>query len=366
MVLESARRLHLEYDVVVVCIRADGAIRNLFPDVRFEELGGPLSSELSYWLQLPLLQRRLHRLLSAIKPDILVPHVFPANWWAFTYKLLHRSTPCLWYCHEPSSFVHSNEVLTAVPGAMRTVLQIVRPFLRALDIFFVRHCCDAIVVNSRFTKADAERIYKRNVNAVAWPGADSEEFYPDGEKQPYLLMAGRLSAYKRVHLAIEALSKMKHREFRLVLAGDGEERQALEALAERLGVRHRVDFLGDVPLDQRAHLYSRATLALALREYESFGMFPVEAMLCGTPVIAVQSGGLVETVVDGVNGVFVPSDNPEDIARTIDDVIDNRELYDKLCSNARASAMRFSWDAHVDVVCAAIESALQKTKAGKP
>ncbi len=360
VVIESARRLQPEYDVVVVCIRVGGDVQRLFPDIRFEELGGPLSSEAAYWLMLPFLQRRVHRLLAALNPDVLIPHVFPANWWAFIWRLFHPSTPCVWYCHEPSAFVHSHEVLSAVPRVMRSVLRLVRPVLRRLDVFFVQRCCTAIVVNSQWTKEEAERIYRRKVDAIAWPGADGDEFRPLDEKEPYLLIAGRLSYYKRVHLAIQALAQLQHRNYRLLIAGDGEERTALELLARQASVQDRVEFLGDVPLDKRAKLYARATLLLALREYESFGMVPVEAMLSGTPVVAVRSGGLLETVVDGVNGVFVPSDDPAAIARTIDGVLSNKHLYDALCCQARASAERFSWEAHVAVVRATVEAARQQ------
>lgn len=360
VVLESARRLRKTFDVVVVCIRVDRAVRRLFPDVQFTELGGPLPSAITYWLRLPLLQVRVHSLLALLRPDAVLPHVFPANWWVFFWRVFHRSTPCIWYCHEPSALVHSDEVLSAVPARVRFIFALVRPLLRLCDIAFVRHCCNAVIVNSQYTHAEIERVYGRTADALAYPGAESTEFFPVQSKHRYLLIAGRLTAYKRVHLAIEALACMRHRDYSLVIAGDGEERAALEALTERLGVRDRVEFCGDVPLDRRSELYASAALVLALREYESFGMVPIEALLSGTPVVAVRSGGLAETVVDGFNGVFVPSVQPQAIADTVDRVLSDSCLYASLCNNARASALRFSWEAHTDTVRSVVERVLQQ------
>lgn len=345
--LEEARRLGDEFDILVLCLRVAPALRTLFSDLHFVELGGPLSGELSYWLSLPQVQRRIHRVVRELRPDVLLPHVFPANWWALLYRCFHN-VPCVWYCHEPSAFVHSDEVLTAVPaGVMRTALRVVRPALQVFDRWLVRRAADTIIVNSHYTAGEVERIYGRPADMIIHPGADFSYFVPSVHKLPYLLMAGRLTAYKRVERAIEALPYLRHTEMRLVLAGDGEERANLEHLARQLGVIDRVEFSGDVSLQERAELYGQATLALALREWESFGMFAVESLACGTPVIAANSGGLREIVQDGVNGLFLPDDTPQALARTIDGLLDDPVLYAALCRNARSTVEKFSWERHI-------------------
>lgn len=358
--LEEARRLADEFEVVVLCLRVASSLRALFSDVHFVELGGPLSGEVAYWLSLPNVQRRIHRVVRDLQPDILLPHVFPANWWALLYRCFHN-IPCVWYCHEPSAFVHSDEVLTAVPvGLIRTALRITRPALQVFDRWLVRRAADTIIVNSRYTAGEVERIYGRSADVIIHPGVDLSYFVPGQHKQPYLLMAGRLTAYKRVHKAIEILPHLRHTNLRLVLAGDGEERENLEQIARQLGVSDRVEFFGDVALQARAELYGGALLGLALREWESFGMFAAESLACGTPVIAVNSGGLREIVQDGVNGLFVPDDTPQSIAQTIDRLLDDPVLYETLCRNARPTAECFSWERHIQQVRQVLKQALDR------
>lgn len=136
---------------------------------------------------------------------------------------------------------------------------------------------------------------------------------------------------------------------RLVIAGGGPALADLEALADRLGIRHRVAFLGDVPHADVPALLGTFSLYVALSRRESFGVAVAEASACGLPVVVSRVGGLPEVVLDGTTGLIVPPENPEAAAAAI------RSL---LADAARARAMghagrafvrtAFEWDSCVD------------------
>jgi glycosyltransferase involved in cell wall biosynthesis len=120
-----------------------------------------------------------------------------------------------------------------------------------------------------------------------------------------------LVPYKRIDVAIEA-SRLSNTPLRII--GQGPEREALAALIARLGAD--VLLLGSLPdADVRDH-YRRAAAVLLPGE-EDFGIVPVEAQACGTPVVALGRGGAVETVVDGVTGVLVGDSTPAALAAGI-------------------------------------------------
>lgn len=120
---------------------------------------------------------------------------------------------------------------------------------------------------------------------------------------PLLLTAARLTPWKGIDHLIAALSRTP--DAHLLVAGDGETRQALEAQAGRLGVAERVTFLGRVPRD-RMPLYMKAADYLTLYSgYEGLSHTLLESLRAGTPVIASDKGGNPEVVQHGVNGLLV-------------------------------------------------------------
>src|SRR5439155_26658217 len=97
---------------------------------------------------------------------------------------------------------------------------------------------------------------------------------------------------------------------RLVIAGDGPERQSLEARAGELGIGDRVTFLGAQPRERILELFHAADATILSSSWENFPHTVVEALAVGTPVLAMEAGGLSEVVQDGVNGLLAgPGDN---------------------------------------------------------
>ena len=132
-----------------------------------------------------------------------------------------------------------------------------------------------------------------------------------------ILFAGKMARFKGIDILMDAAASYEAvcQNAITVLAGDGEERANLERQAKSLGLRC-VYFIGNVAQDELARLYNIADIDLVPSRREPFGLVAVEAMACGTPVVASNQGGLPDFVNDSV-GALVKPENPADLARGV-------------------------------------------------
>ncbi|MFD5543787.1 glycosyltransferase [Streptomyces sp. NPDC127079] len=170
-----------------------------------------------------------------------------------------------------------------------------------------------------------------------------------------LLTVGRLVPRKGFDRAIRALAEVP--DARLLIAGGPEpallvaepEAERLWAVADEYGVADRVDLLGGVGRERMPQLMSSADLVLSLPRYEPFGIVPVEAMACRTPVVATAVGGQLDTVVDGVTGLLVPSEDDHDTAATIRGLLDDPRRLDEYGAAGRHRVLdHYTWDRVAD------------------
>ncbi len=155
-----------------------------------------------------------------------------------------------------------------------------------------------------------------------------------------LAFAGRLTAPKDLGVALEAVAACEGVSLRL--AGDGDERAALEARAAELGLGSRVEFLGALGRDEVLALFRRADAAILSSAWENFPHTVVEALAVGTPVIATAVGGVPEVVTDGENGLLVPPGDPAALAAAIRRFFAEPELRARLRAAAAPSVERFA------------------------
>ncbi len=134
---------------------------------------------------------------------------------------------------------------------------------------------------------------------------------------------------------------------KLLIGGEGEEKENLRRLIDRLDLRGRVILTGGVSHIKLPDLYGGAKIVIFTSENEPFGMVPVEALACGTPVIASNSGGVRETVRHGYNGILLDPMTPETLRNALNGLLEDPDLYARLQGNARPSVEGFSWDHHV-------------------
>jgi glycosyltransferase involved in cell wall biosynthesis len=162
----------------------------------------------------------------------------------------------------------------------------------------------------------------------------------------FVLFAGNVKPHKNLERLIRAFARVRCQEgnedLRLVLIGDDVSRYAsLRRTAEEAGVRQEVRFFGFVPHETLAALYRMATVFAFPSLYEGFGLPPLEAMACGTPVVTSRISSLPEVVGDGA--LLVDPYSEDDIAQGIARVLDDQDLRARLIERGLERAAGYSW-----------------------
>ena len=200
------------------------------------------------------------------------------------------------YCHTPMRWAWRYEDYVARENfgrVTRSLLPISLWGLRKWDLRAARQP-NYYIANSRLVARRIKEIYGRDAFVIP-PPVDVDRFQMSAHIDDYYLVLSRLVPYKRIDLAIEACNRLGRR---LVIIGDGPDRARLEKLAGP-----KTEFLGRQP-DSRVSHYASRCRALLFTGEEDFGIVPLEVNAAGRPVIAFRGGGAMETVIDGVTGMF--------------------------------------------------------------
>ncbi len=216
-----------------------------------------------------------------------------------------REIPHLSYCFTPLRYAWEKDLLPfrgRASGVLHTLAAPIAAGLRAWD-YRAAQRPQRMVTLSAFIAEKIQRNYGREADVV-YPPVDAEKFFFDPiiRKGDYFLAAGRLMAYKRFDLVIEAFNEVR---LPLVIVGTGPEYARLRALVRS----PYITFAGFVPDDELRGMYARAR-AFVFPHIEDFGLVAVEAIACGTPVIAFRGGGVVEIIEDGEIGIFFDEQSP--------------------------------------------------------
>jgi glycosyltransferase involved in cell wall biosynthesis len=255
------------------------------------------------------------------------------------------------YCHSPMRYAWDQfpeyfgprQVGSAASRALGPVMAALARWDAA-----TAHRPDRFLANSQYVAGRIGRYYNRR-SAVVYPPVDTDYYRPSGEvpapSAPNFVVVSALVPYKRVDLAVSAC---RFAGVHLRVAGRGSELERLQQLAGS-----DAEFLGWQSDDEIRRLYREAT-AVLLPGVEDFGMVPVEAQACGTPVVALDAGGARETVVDGQTGVLVSDRTPQGFAAGLTRALNTRFDRDVI----RQNALRFSRDRFLREFREAVDSAL--------
>jgi len=227
------------------------------------------------------------------------------------------------YCHTPMRYIWDQEEVYFPNrrGAAARVRGHILARLRKWDTSTANRV-DHYLANSSFVAERIQRYYGRD-STVLPPPVDTEFYSPReedsadaGEERPYALVVSALAPYKRVDIAIEAATRAG---IDLKIVGDGPERAILEGSGS-----DTIEFCGRVPEEELRSLYRGAACFLQ-PGVEDFGISSVEALACGTPVVALGRGGIRDIVSDGKHGLLVGSvetttADPQGLAVAIDKV----------------------------------------------
>ena len=222
-----------------------------------------------------------------------------------------KGKPHLSYCHTPMRYVWDrfDDYFPRSRPLRRAAAMSVAPWLRSWD----RRTASEVtrfVANSTFVRERIRRFYDREADVVhPYVGDEFLDAPLADARSDYHLIVSALVPYKRIELAVEAMAGRK-----LVIIGGG---PLLEELRARSGPN--VELMGSVSRDRIVERLGRAR-SLILPGVEDFGITPLEAMALGTPVVALGEGGVRDSVVDGVTGIFFDAATVESLRRALDAV----------------------------------------------
>lgn len=231
---------------------------------------------------------------------------------------------------------------------------------------------DRIVAATLAEQAQLEFLYRADAEklVVIPPGVDTSRFYPipkDEAKaaielppdEQMILFVGRIEPLKGVDTLLRALEYIQRSKnlaccphYLAIIGGDPEvsednlnqEMARVKALSADLGLSDIVMFLGKRSQESLPYYYSAADVVVVPSHYESFGMVALEAMACGTPVVASQVGGLAFLVQDGVTGFVVPNGEPELLGQHLIEILLDQALRTRLGAKGAEIARSYSWD----------------------
>jgi len=231
---------------------------------------------------------------------------------------------------------------------------------------------DRIIAATPAELAQLQWLYQADVRRIVVipPGVDPHRFYPIPQDEAkefigvppcgrMLLFVGRIEPLKGMDVLINAIALMRQRgvlernPFCLAVIGgepdaDPEKMSAemarIQALCAQFGLQDLIVFLGKRSQDTLPYYYSAAEAVVVPSHYESFGMVALEALACGTPVVASQVGGLAYLVQDGLTGYTVPVDEPEILADRLENLLGDADLRARMGQQAVIAASDYAWE----------------------
>ena len=245
------------------------------------------------------------------------------------------------------------------------------PAIRLHEETRIVGACDRIVAANVVERAELLRDYGASASRIATIpcGVDTDLFVPGDraaararlglDDQPVLLWVGRVAPIKGLDTLLDAVARLRStgRAARLLIVGGdadepmSEHEVSLRERIERLDLASSVCFLGPQPQSVLPLYYAAADVTVLPSYYESFGMVALEAMACGSPVIASRVGGLVTTVRDGVTGFLIPEGDVDALAERIGGLVADPDLRWRVGREGVRWAAQHRWACVAEAVC---------------
>ncbi|MHA1833616.1 MAG: glycosyltransferase family 4 protein [Candidatus Baldrarchaeia archaeon] len=281
--------------------------------------------------------------------DIINVHNYPSPLApAIAKKWKNPNTPVVYQCNEPPRFLYDlyEETIKNSPPLKRAAIRVSSPFIRKLDAWSINYV-DEIITISKFMQKYIKQVYGRD-SVFIMPGIEVDRFRPDinGEdiRGKYardddfvILTSNVLHIRKRTDILIRAIPYVlkKHKNVKVIITGEGPEKQKLEYLIKSLKLEKNVFLTGFVPYEELPKYYAACDVFVftAIREPQIGS--PAEALATGKPVIAPNNGSPAETIIEGKTGFLYKPLDHVDLANKIIWCINNRSYLIKMSTSCR-------------------------------
>ena len=300
------------------------------------------------------------RIAEAIDYDLIHAHYWLSGVAALTLKR-RWSVPVLQMFH----------TLARLKNRVARSAAELEPLVRVEEETRIVSDADRIVAANVVERAELLRDYGAHASRIATIpcGVDTDLFTPGDraearrglglDDRPVLLWVGRIAPIKGLDTLLDTVARLREagRDMRLlVVGGEADEpttghETSLRRRIAALGLGESVRFVGPQPQSVLPLYYAAADVTVLPSYYESFGMVALEAMACGSPVIASRVGGLVTTVRDGVTGFLVPDGDVEALAERIETLVGDPELRWRLGREGVRWAAQHRWPCVAEAVC---------------
>lgn len=253
-------------------------------------------------------------------------YVHPSKFTQAPFILRFLKNKCIYYCQEPLRIIYDDNLsnISFVRFHKKLYEFVIRKIRKKIDLKNIKSASQ-ILVNSKFSKEFVEKSYDISAN-VCYLGVDVSVFRPLNIDKYYdvLFIGNKDSSYK---LLIDAIKFFKQK------------------IKIKTIFREKGQSITDKEL---VIAYNKSKVLVALNRNEPFGLIPLEAMACGTPVIAAGEGGYNESIIDNKTG-FLISRNPKELYDKINKIINNKKLRQEMGKNARENIMKnWTWDKSVE------------------
>lgn len=217
------------------------------------------------------------------------------------------------YCHSPMRYIwdmYQDYLYDAKlhKGLKGWLAQIFLHKLRMWD-FTSAQRVDHFIANSQYIARRIKKTYGKDATVI-YPPVNVDEFSFSTKKEDFYVTASRLVSYKRIELIVEAFNNMPTKQ--LMVIGSGADLAKIKAKAQP-----NISILGFLETEELKKYLQKAK-AFVFAALEDFGILPVEAQSCGTPVVCLGQGGTAETVIHGKTGVFFQKQTVQDIQQAIE------------------------------------------------
>lgn len=235
--------------------------------------------------------------------------IISSSWAVAKGVKTHKRQIHISYCHTPIRYAWDlyDEYTSNLIQPKKFLVEQTLKYIKKWDIKTLDRV-DYFIANSKFVEKRINKTYNKNAKVI-YPPVDTSKYTLCLQKSDYYLTASRLVPYKKTKLIVEAFNKMP--EKKLLVIGEGEEYNSIKKIA-----KNNIQVLG-YQEEKKMIEYMQKAKAFIYAAIEDFGIVPIEAMSCGTPVIALNYGGTEETVKDGFSGIHFQEQTIEDIIKAV-------------------------------------------------